>query len=71
MNISILVCIKVTSIVHILVLLLVLQDTFMTFLRLDKILQSIFYNFLQINMEISIEQNVDLYVATTNPRNLK
>lgn len=71
MNISILVCIKVTSIVDILVLLLVLQDTFMTFLRLDKILQSIFYNFLQINMEISIEQNVDLYVATTNPRNLK
>lgn len=71
MNISILICIKVTSIVHILVLLLVLQDTFMTFLRLDKILQSIFYNFLQINMEISIEQNVDLYVATTNPRNLK
>lgn len=71
MNISILVCIKVTSIVHILVLLLVFQDTFMTFLRLDKILQSIFYNFLQINMEISIEQNVDLYVATTNPRNLK
>ena len=71
MNISILVCIKVTSIVHILVLLLVFQDTFMTFLRLDKILQSIFYNFLQINMEISIEQSVDLYVATTNPRNLK
>lgn len=71
MNISILVCIKVTFTVHILVLLLVLQDTFMTFLILDKILQSIFYNFLQINMETTIEQNIDLYVATTKPRNLK